>query len=114
WPGTFVLVSVKVEPSVAVELESIMSELRERAQAEIERKGGLQRDDELYIGINNLFGPRAEDKDSAVRVRDKRVMPALTEGKSVLFDFADVRVAPHSFLGALLATPAQILGTAAY
>jgi len=114
WPGTFVLVSVKVEPSVAVELDSIMSELREKAQAEIDRKGSLQRADELYISINNLFGPRAEDKESAVKARDRHIMPALAAGKSILFDFADVRAAPHSFLGALLATPAQTLGASAY
>ncbi len=114
WPGTIVLVTLRVEPSVAFELDSIMSELREKAQSEIDRKSNAEKAGEFYVSINNHFGPRAEDKQTAVRFRDRSLMPAIDQGKSIVFDFADVRAAPHSFLGALLATPIKTLGISAY
>jgi hypothetical protein len=67
-----------------------------------------------YVSIFNYFGKWAEDKDQAINFRDKRLMPAIEQGKKIDLDFRDVETAPHSFLNALLAGPVQRLGPKAY
>jgi hypothetical protein len=114
WPGTFVLVSLKVEPTIQFALSDVMQELRQNALNEIRRKSDAEAAGECYINISNYFGRSAEDKDMAIRIRDTKIMPALSENKNIVFDFDDVVNAPHSFLGALLATPVKNLGMAAY
>jgi STAS-like domain of unknown function (DUF4325) len=113
WPGTFIYVTINLGAD-SFKHEVIMSELREQARSQVqirEKKGQLE---ELYVGITNLFGKWAENKLQAVNYRDKQIMPALTDGKSVRFDFSGVESAPHSFLNALIATPVKNLGMQAY
>lgn len=114
WPGTFVVVSLKVNKSPKFALHSMMQEFQEAARVEL-AKGDLKDErDRLYFDVRNYFGPYAEDKQAAIRQRDAKLIPALREGKSLVVDFASVNSAPHSFLSALLATPIKILGMAAY
>ena len=47
-------------------------------------------------------------------MRDRRLLPAIAQGKTLLLDFEEVISAPHSFLNALLASPIRQLGMAAY
>jgi hypothetical protein len=114
WPGTFVLVSIKVEPTVAFALESLMQELRLRADQEIANKSAAEAAGEFYLSISNHFGARAEDKELAARIRDRYILPAIEAQKVVTLDFEAVTAAPHSLLGALLATPIKKLGMSAY
>lgn len=114
WPGTFALVILNVSPTIHFELHSVMQELRERARLEDEKKSAVEKQGQFYISVYNLFGTRAEDKDAAIRCRDRYLLPKIAEGKTIVVDFADVVAAPHSFLGALLATPVARLGLLAY
>lgn len=91
-----------------------MSELRDKAKAEIDARSQADEEDNYYIHIRNYFGPYAEDKEAAKRFRDKNILPSIDQNKSLTFDFSDVKAAPHSFLSALLATPISILGMLAY
>ena len=114
WPGTFVLVTLQVEEGKKFALHSMMQEFREAAQAELDKSDSIESDNRHYLGIQNYFGAYAEDKQSAISYRDRKLIPAIREGKSVLVDFEGVNYAPHSFLSALLATPIHILGMSAY
>ena len=68
----------------------------------------------LYLSIYNYFGQYAEDKEAAIKFRDKRIIPAIDSGKKVILDFNNVISAPHSFLSALIASPAKRLGMTTY
>jgi hypothetical protein len=114
WPGTFALVAVRVSPTVQFELHLLMQELRDRAQNELQKKTAAEDLGKFYLSIYNIFGTRAEDKDAAIRFRDRTLLPQIEQGKVIVIDFSDVVAAPHSFLGALLATPANRLGLLAY
>ncbi len=114
WPGTFALVSIKVSPSIRFELDLLMQELRTRAEDEVQKKSAVEAAGKFYLSIYNIFGTRAEDKDAAIRFRDKTLLPQIELGKVIVIDFSDVVAAPHSFLGALFATPAARLGLVAY
>lgn len=114
WPGTFALVTVKVSPTIHFELHALMQELRERAALEVQKKSAVEDLGKFYVSIYNIFGSRAEDKDAAVRFRDRTLLPQIEQGKEIVLDFSDVLAAPHSFLGALLATPAARLGLLAF
>ncbi|MNJ67409.1 hypothetical protein D3C77_635800 [compost metagenome] len=62
----------------------------------------------------NYFGKNADVKSEGISYRDKYIIPALSDGKSLLLDFVDVDSSTHSFLNALLATPIRRLGLMAY
>lgn len=114
WPGTIVLVAVKLEAGVDFAFHSMMQEFREAAMKELDSASKRDKDDQYYLSVENFFGPYAEDKQAAIKVRDERLIPSLEEGKSLVIDFNNVESAPHSFLSALLATPAKRLGMKAY
>ncbi|MEW8690332.1 MAG: DUF4325 domain-containing protein [Candidatus Thiodiazotropha endolucinida] len=114
WPGTFVLVSVRIAEEAKFALHSMMQEFRESARKEVAKNDAEQKDEEFYCSINNYFGPFAEDKTAAISLRDRRIIPAIQEGKKVVVDFDEIKSCPHSFLSALLATPIKILGMSAY
>lgn len=114
WPGTFALVAIKVSPTIRFDLDSLMRELRDHAENELRKQTDAEDSGKFYLSIYNIFGSRAEDKDAAIQFRDKRLLPQVDAGKTVVIDFSDVVAAPHSFLGALLATPASRLGLLAY
>jgi len=114
WPGSFVHVEVKLGADPNLELHSMMSEFRAEAEKEIRLKDQLELEEVLPMSIYNYFGAYAEDKDAAIKQRNKLLTPALKEGKIVRLDFAKVVSSPHSFLSALLATPIKTLGLEAY
>lgn len=114
WPGTFVLVTVRLDRGTEFALDTMMSEFRDHAKAEIAARTQAVTLQRLYVGVYNYFGRNADVKSEAIRYRDKHIIPALTEGKSLVLDFADVDSSTHSFLNALLATPIRRLGLMAY
>jgi hypothetical protein len=115
WPGTLVFVTIKIRPSDRpVNLHEMMAQFRDAASAEIAARDETEITARYVVSILNRFGPYAENKEQAVNFRDRRLIPALEEGKSILLDFANVVAAPHSFLSALLATPIERLGMSAY
>jgi len=91
-----------------------MAELREVAGREISRSEKEESSNRQLLVVNNYFGKHAEDKDAAITHRNRYLLPAIEEGRSILIDFNNVENAPHSFLSALLATPIKRLGMDAY
>lgn len=114
WPGTIVLVSIKLETGVDFAFHTMMQEFRDAAISELNKGTERENDGKYYLSIDNFFGPFAEDKQAAIKVRDERILPEISLGKKIVIDFEYVRSAPHSFLSALLATPAKRLGMSAY
>jgi hypothetical protein len=109
WPGTFVYVSLRLSDTPTMSLEQLLSDVRERAVAEVKTAEIKDDEDTFRVSVYNYFGKYLEDKDAAIKFRDDRLLPALEMGKRVEFDFANVDTAPHSFLNALLATPIKRL-----
>lgn len=114
WPGTFVLVSVKLEKDPTFALHAMMQEFRESARKEVSKADLQIQNETFYCNIINIFGPFAEDKEAAIKYRDRKLISAIHEGKKVVVDFEGVENSPHSFLSALLATPIKILGMDSY
>ena len=114
WPGTYVLVTLRVQEGVKYALHAMMQEFRESAQKELDKAKDSETESKLYFSIYNYFGSYAEDKEAAIKHRDTKLIPAVNEGKTIVIDFDNVSTAPHSLLSALVATPVKILGMAAY
>lgn len=114
WPGTFVLIKVKLHQEMDLNLHALMAELREVADLEISRADREESSNRQLLVVENYFGKHAEDKEAAIAHRNRYLLPAIDEGRSILVDFNNVENAPHSFLSALLATPIKRLGMDAY
>jgi hypothetical protein len=114
WPGTFVYVTLKLGAIVDLNLQKMMAEFRESAASELAQANSGDRKEAVYLNIRNYFGRYAEDKQLAIKLRDEKILPTVEEGISITVDFEEVISAPHSLLNALLATPIQRLGLAAY
>ncbi|WP_061011628.1 STAS-like domain-containing protein [Photobacterium leiognathi] len=115
WPGTFVLVTIKVDGGPSSEtLDEMLRGFREEALAEQKNADGFEAEESFYIHIANFFGFFAEDKESAIKFRNERIFPALEQGKKLRIDFSGVESSPHSFLSALLASPIKSLGMKSY
>lgn len=114
WPGTLVYVSLKLGAVADLNLQKMMTEFREAAALELARANPIDQNQVFYLSMRNYFGRYAEDKQLAIRLRDEKILSAVNEGKSITIDFEGVTSAPHSLLNALLATPIQRLGLAAY
>lgn len=114
WPGTFVLINLNVGSAPSLSLEELMSDIRRNAQKELDGASQKEESERYVISIFNYFGKYAEDKDAAITFRDRRLLPAIEQGKKIDLDFRDVETAPHSFLNALLGTAIQRLGMKAY
>jgi anti-sigma regulatory factor (Ser/Thr protein kinase) len=114
WKGTLVYVTVKLGLSEDLNLQKMMSELREKAMNETAERAKQERQEDFCLNIRNYFSRYAEDKSQAKKIRDEKLLPAIAEGKTITLDFDEVILAPHSFLTALLATPIRQYGLAAY
>ena len=114
WPGTIVLVSIKLEIGVDFAFHAMMQEFRDAATSELNKGTDRDNDEKYYLSIDNYFGPYAEDKQAAIKIRDEKILLEVTLGKKIVIDFEHVKSAPHSFLSALLATPIKRLGMKAY
>lgn len=66
------------------------------------------------IKIMDLAGGFAENKEIARRLRLDVVLPALRDGRSVIFDFQGVTGATQSFVHALVSDPIRKFGDGAY
>lgn len=114
WPGTFVLIKVRLDQISDLNLDSLMGEFREAAHKEASTIETEKASNRLLIVVEHFFGRYAEDKEAAIGYRDRHILPALARGDSLLIDFKNVQASPHSFLSALLATPVKRLGMEAY
>lgn len=114
WPGTFVYVTLELGAIVDLNLQKMMAEFRESAASELARANSNDAKQIVYLNMRNYFGRYAEDKQLAIKLRDGKILPAIEGGISITVDFEEVISAPHSLLNALLATPIQRLGLAAY
>jgi hypothetical protein len=114
WPGTFVLVGLNISEAPQFSLQDLLGDIRGKAETELTDTERRESENKYYVNIVNYFGKWAEDKDAAISFRDKRLVPAIQEGKKIELDFRGVETAPHSFLNALLATPVKLLGVKAY
>lgn len=114
WPGTFVYVTLRVGAVADLSLQKMMAEFREAAASELALSNASDQQQSFYVNMRNYFGRYAEDKQLAIKLRDEKLLPAIEQGISITVDFEDVISAPHSLLNALLATPIQRLGLAAY
>lgn len=110
WNGTFVMFKIKLGAIENVNLGKMLADFRRS----INEKNLEDRNDSFYLSIRNYFGRYAEDKELAIKIRDEKILPAVSESKIITVDFEDIISAPHSFLNALLATPIKRLGMAAY
>lgn len=114
WQGTLVYVTLKLGVIRALNLQKMMAEFREAATIELTQADSKEQRHIFYFNMRNYFGRYAEDKLLAIKLRDEKLLPAIAEDKAVTIDFEEVISAPHSLLNALLATPIQRLGLAAY
>lgn len=110
WKGTFVYVKIKLGLIVDLNLQKMLSEITKT----IPKTDKVTEENNLYISVRNYFGRYAEDKDKAKKIRDEKLLPALNENKTLTIDFEEIVSAPHSLLNAMLATPIERLGLAAY
>uniref|UniRef100_A4XX40 DUF4325 domain-containing protein n=1 Tax=Ectopseudomonas mendocina (strain ymp) TaxID=399739 RepID=A4XX40_ECTM1 len=114
WPGTIVLVTLRLEKTSNLNLHEMMREFRDSAFKEQKLADTDEENGKLYLSIYNYFGQYAEDKEAAIKFRDKRITPAIDSGKKIVLDFDNVISAPHSFLSALIASPTKRLGMTTY
>jgi len=114
WPGTFVLVTVRLDRGTEIALDALMNEFREQARKEVDTRNLVNQQERFYLSIRNYFGRFADDKESAIRYRDRHLLPAVDTGKSFVIDFDGVDSSTHSFLNALLASPIKRMGLRAY
>ena len=115
WPGTFVLVNIKVDKELSEDtLEQMLRGFREEAMAEQTKADGKEEKEQFYINFSNYFGYFAEDKEAAISFKNNHLFPALERGQKIILDFKDIESSPHSFLSALLASPIKSSGMRAY
>lgn len=114
WPGTFVLVTIRLDRANDLTLDAMMSEFREHAKAEVKARTDAVQQERLLINVYNYFGRLADVKSEAIRYRDKYLMPAVESGKNIVLDFSGVESSTHSFLNALLASPIIRMGLLSY
>ncbi len=115
WPGTLVLVTIKLGiGNESQTLEEMLRDFRGEALKEQKKADNKEQEEHFYLNISNYFGYFAEDKEAAIRFRNERIFPALDNGKKILIDFTGVESSPHSFLSALLSSPIKSLGIKAY
>lgn len=114
WPGTFALVTVRLDRGSDFALDAMMNDFRAQARSEVKARNDANVENRYYLHVYNYFGRYADNKESAIKHRDKYLMPALEEGKTFLIDFQDVESSTHSFLNALLASPIRRMGIRSY
>jgi len=56
----------------------------------------------IKIGIHEIAGDFAENKDLAKKLRTEKIMPAIKAGESLVIDFSRVSLSTQSFIHALI------------
>jgi hypothetical protein len=110
WKGTFVFVKLKLGLLENVSFEEMRLEIQEA----IPKNEMSAQTENFYINLKNYFGQAVENKDLSKNIRDKYLLPALAENKTLMIDFEDIVFATDSALNAMLATPIHQLGLSAY
>ena len=114
WHGCFALITIKLDQTYKFAYDQMMSELRDQARGEVEKRTHSETDNKHYVNIFNYFGRTADDKEAAINYRDRYLLKSIDSQKSIILDFKDVTLATHSFLNAFLASPIKRLGMQAY
>lgn len=114
WPGTFALVTIRLDRGSDFALDAMMNDFRAQARSEVKARTDANVENRHYLHVYNYFGRYADNKEDAIKHRDKYIFPSIEEGKALLIDFQDVESSTHSFLNALLASPIRRMGIRAY
>lgn len=114
WPGTIAHVALRLDLDARFEFELMMRDFRASAQREQQSKQASEATQSFYLSVFNYFGKYPEDKEAAIKFRDKYLLDAVADGKRITLDLDGVESSPHSFLNALLATPIKRMGIEAY
>lgn len=56
----------------------------------------------VRVSVVDQFGPNPWDKNKALRLQEEKLLPAVREGKTIVYDFDGVRRLSQSFAGALV------------
>ncbi|NVD97721.1 STAS-like domain-containing protein [Massilia sp. BJB1822] len=114
WPGTFALVTMRLDKGTDFALDAMMNDFRAQARTEVKARTEANEENRYYLHVYNYFGRYADNKEDAIKHRDRYLIPAVEDGKAFLIDFQDVESSTHSFLNALLASPIRRMRLHAY
>lgn len=110
WKGTFVYVKIKLGLLEDLNFEKMRLEI----QNAMLKSDLANQPENYYINLSNYFGKAIENKDLSKKIRDKYLLPAIAENKTLVIDFENIIFATDSVLNAMLATPIRQLGLSAY
>lgn len=114
WPGTFIYMTIGFDRLKTYDLHKHLEEFRKHATETVAKRNNIVRAPELYLDMYNYCGERCEVKLEAINLRERKIIPAIKKGETVILDFSHAITATHSFLTALLADPIKILGLKSY
>lgn len=114
WPGTFIYMTIGFDRLKIYDLHKHLEDFRKHATETVAKRNNIVRAPELYIDMYNYCGERCEVKLEAINLRERKIIPAIQKGETVILDFSHAITATHSFLTALLADPIKILGLKSY
>ena len=114
WPGTFIYMTIGFDRLKTYDLHKHLEDFRKHATETVAKRNNIVRAPELYIDMYNYCGERCEVKLEAINLRERKIIPAIKKGETVILDFSHAITATHSFLTALLADPIKILGLKSY
>ena len=114
WPGTFIYMTIGFDRLKTYDLHKHLEDFRKHATETVAKRNNIVRAPELYIDMYNYCGERCEVKLEAINLRERKIIPAIQKGETVILDFSHAITATHSFLTALLADPSKILGLKSY
>lgn len=114
WPGTFIYMTIGFDRLKTYDLHKHLEDFRKHATETVAKRNNIVRAPELYIDMYNYCGERCEVKLEAINLRERKIIPAIQKGETVVLDFSHAITATHSFLTALLADSIKILGLKSY
>lgn len=114
WPGTFIYMTIGFDRLKTYDLHKHLEDFRKHATETVAKRNNIVRAPELYIDMYNYCGERCEVKLEAINLRERKIIPAIQKGETVILDFSHAITATHSFLTALLADSIKILGLKSY
>lgn len=70
----------------------------------------VKREHSVRVAVARVFGQHPWDKDKALEIQERVLLPAVRAGKSVVLDFDGVELVSQSFAGTLMARLREELG----